>query len=627
MPPPARSSKLKEELVKRATEGSTWDIHKLSEYIMANKDYDVAVLGPLMYLLDPGLIPSAQEMKALKFQRSRPTLPAVHAAMHVLSVMVSLFGGLESQGKDAIAVATRLVANHLPNICQWTNFFAREGLYVGPCGSLFLLFVLLDELQGAIMSSTSCIESLLAMWTSIGADRRPVVVSACTLCPLVSLLKLTITDDDGRTNLCDIFGNSREELKSFISALVQRMDAVSSLHAEGTVSTSFTTAYVSQLLDITQELLTEQNYWIAIFRDGSYLSTLSSTLLSVSLKARGHSTIWKDITLSLRYMVTFCSASGLGNISPVHQMHHALKGGILRLLSRCLTHIPPSCSDFSFVARFYGDILAYTVYRRVTEVIFPFHPALKTQTIRSLVSPSPEITRLWPAVDSTVQSACAIYDHPMSQRAAERICDNIHVSGVCSSYFEAELTPIDSIVLGAGALIQSLEFSRSGALSATLLGASFYPFLRFQLLAFIEHFCETQTPVFEDIRRRRKISESLQSLVIFVDHVSLPPTVDLRTFDQTKSLFERDMQHLTKRSLSYLAQSSEVGNLYLVQFLFPYGITTLRVFARMCRDVSGGFYSLSSIFTVIESPKNTLDFQGKTAREVRADLTAVTGGK
>ncbi|RXW12848.1 hypothetical protein EST38_g13007 [Candolleomyces aberdarensis] len=575
MPPPARSSKLKEELVKRATEGSTWDIHKLSEYIMANKDYDVAVLGPLMYLLDPGLIPSAQEMKALKFQRSRPTLPAVHAAMHVLSVMVSLFGGLESQGKDAIAVATRLVADHLPNICQWTNFFAREGLYVGPCGSLFLLFVLLDELQGAIMSSTSCIESLLAMWTSIGADRQPVVVSACTLCPLVSLLKLTITDDDGRTNLCDVFGNSKEELKSFISALVQRMDAVSSLHAEGTVSTSFTTAYVSQLLDITQELLTEQNYWIAIFRDGSYLSTLSSTLLSVSLKARGHSTIWKDITLSLRYMVTFCSASGLGNISPVHQMHHALKGGILRLLSRCLTHIPPSCSDFSFVARFYGDILAYTVYRRVTEVIFPFHPALKTQTIRSLVSPSPEITRLWPAVDSTVQSACAIYDHPMSQRAAERICDNIH----------------------------------------------------FHLLAFIEHFCETQTPVFEDIRRRRKISESLQSLVIFVDHVSLPPTVDLRTFDQTKSLFERDMQHLTKRSLSFLAQSSEVGNLYLVQFLFPYGITTLRVFARTCRDVSGGFYSLSSIFTVIESPKNTLDFQGKTAREVRADLTAVTGGK
>ncbi|KAJ2912104.1 hypothetical protein MD484_g8309, partial [Candolleomyces efflorescens] len=464
MPPPARSSKLKEELVKRAIEGSPRDIQKLSEYILATRDYDLAVLVPLMYLLDPGLIPSAREMKALKFQRSRSNPPSVDAAIHVLSVMVSIFGGLQSQDKDTIVVATRLMGDHLPSICRWVLFFAREGFFVGPCGSLFLLCVIIDELQGAIMTSTLCIESLLAMWTSKGTDGRPVVVSACTLCPLVNLLKLTLADDNGKTNLYDILAASKEKQRRFVSALIQRMDVISSLHAQGAVPTQFTTVYMCQLLDITQQLLAEQSNWLVIFRDGSYISALSSGLLSISLKARGHSTIWEDIVVSLRYMATFCSASGLGNISPVHQMHHALKGGILALLSQCLTHIPPSSSDFSFVTRFYGDILAYTVYRRVTEVILPVHLALRTQTIRSHALSSPELQRLWPAVDSTVHSACVIYDHPTSQRAAERICDNIHVSGSFCS-LETLLTPSHSIF--SGSLILSLGFFPSGVLAAT----------------------------------------------------------------------------------------------------------------------------------------------------------------
>ncbi|RXW15699.1 hypothetical protein EST38_g10155 [Candolleomyces aberdarensis] len=500
MPPP----KSKNQLIQRASEGSVADIHLLAEYALENQDHDTAIFSPLLHLLDPALIPSHQETKTRRFKEDPNN--SVKVAMHVLAVIVAVCGGLGNNlGTESAALpATRLLANHIPHICQWAHFFVREGVYIGPTGSLILTLVVLHrELRDAIITSPFCVDLLLSMWMCKGADGRLVVVTACTLCPLLGLLQTLVDNEDGKTVLYDILGASKSKLKKLACVIVCRMENIADLHTRKHVSTSFAMLYMAQLLDLTLHLVEEQNHWAAFFKSDSFLSALPSALLSIArveMEANAHpkasgtevesnARIWEDIVACVRYIVTFCFTCGMGTISPLRQVSHALDGGALTLISKCLTNLPPSHPEFSYALKVYGDFLAYTVYERTMGSFIPANQVMTTALVKSLGEQSQEFQHMMCGLKATVSSALGVYNGVTGKRVGERVCDNLHL--------------------------------------------------------------------------------------MLVD------------------------------------------NLYLVDFLFPYGACTIRIFARLWRDRNGAFYALSSIFTILESDMDQRKRHGKTARELR----------
>lgn len=130
-------------------------------------------------------------------------------------------------------------------------------------------------------------------------------------------------------------------------------------------------------------------------------------------------------------------------------------------------------------------------------------------------------------------------------------------------------------------------------------GVSLSASLRFRLLEYIESYCKSTMPAFEALRVAKYGATPLHSLVLFVDHVSIPPALDVTTLDAYRSTFNDGLAHYRRRIEDYTKQFLQRRQIHLVEVLFPYGGCTIRVFAWLWTNGDNSLHTLSAIFGLL----------------------------
>ncbi|KAJ2911581.1 hypothetical protein MD484_g8833, partial [Candolleomyces efflorescens] len=409
-------------VLKRAATGSLEHLNALSWFIHDHEDYDPKICYDLVHLLDAALIPPPGTGK-----RNLPHEDNVHTkgAEIVLAIFLGVCEGL-CKKKDSVrkSLVAHLLAQHRHHIFQWMRFFVDKGTLIEVVSCLILVISVLDRnLQEAILTSNSGVDTILAAWTQRGIGGRYEVVTEPPLCALLILFRDLVSHPGAAAVLSELLILSPLRLKKLIRALIVRVSDIRDRHVMGQVTPAFALEYIHDLLDLTRNLLHQQHISIPLFRSGELLAALPSTLLIIGGTRKGVQ-VWREIARCLNHLMTFCLTGGLGSINPIHQVRTVVNGGLLQVIYACLINFRPDDPTFTFVLVLLGDFAAYAVYTRVAE---PFADAftkmMAMKNIPQLLRRSGEFL----ALTSTITTNLSIVKSISESRVGRGLCDSSSV--------------------------------------------------------------------------------------------------------------------------------------------------------------------------------------------------------
>jgi hypothetical protein len=118
---------------------------------------------------------------------------------------------------------------------------------------------------------------------------------------------------------------------------------------------------------------------------------------------------------------------------------------------------------------------------------------------------------------------------------------------------------------------------------------------RSYFVALVQNLITSYDGEFEKIRNTRRLVSPLDTLVRFVNCRTVPPTVDVVTIADYERRTAGAPDYLKMRINAYLAQASDMPNVFVVETLFPYGGASFHLLVKFTRASSGEVVALSAI--------------------------------
>ncbi|RXW12822.1 hypothetical protein EST38_g13029 [Candolleomyces aberdarensis] len=581
MPIPASSSRYKNSLVAEALRGSVAAIDSLSQYIDSSRDYDVDLCVRLLPLINARRIPSSAAYNTVAFANdtNNPLLCASSTFTVITAVCHGVMNGHPSKPK-----MTRFLKENLGSVYQWIEFLVAKRILFGTSASLIAMIASMDnQLLLDIMSSSRAFELTVSIWSREDDSGQYPVLSKHDACPLLGLMMGFLRHEVGRSTFLVYLDEAPPRFENMAKTLRARVQQLVVRFGKKEFRWNFALEHLLNLLSLTRDLLRGHRDWVVICGNEDLLNVVTT-----SLKALG-------------WVCKLTFEPLLGTYPALLKVAAITKGGALRLLIECALRFESTTDEYNTTSLFIRNISAYAFYHEVRPALMQATSDLMGRMERLKRTADGE--RLWQIVVTPVGHATSIHDD-LIFNGPRRFCDALnHVSCSGEKGASRQCSNCHSVVYCSSGCqrLDWEQFHRHECKQLALtwgrrhLGGWISPMNRSYILAMIEDICYTKADDAEMIRHLRRLGQPANTLIHFLNCISVPASFDLMSFTTYRKRQHGAPAHLEERLNAYLSQALRTSDVYLAEALFPYGGAIAHFLVRMSKGHDGQYYAIGSI--------------------------------
>ncbi|TEB27295.1 hypothetical protein FA13DRAFT_1794916 [Coprinellus micaceus] len=609
MPLPSRSrnnphDERKQRLLQAVANGSHAAQMALTQYIQATHNVDVAISRVVIQFLHPRLVPST-----LFDNGNGQHVLAATGAMSVISTQCRLMITNGSDTRDMV----ELLTEHCMHFVRWFHFFKKRGAFIVTSGAFLWMMVNMDpggELQAMLLSSRSAVDLTISLWTRRDQNGQHFFPDDDddddddSRCPMLVLLEQIMHDEMGRLTFLNLLHSTPSKAVRMSRTIRSRIQNIGDRHLKGQMSTSCALQHLVDLAHLMRGILYRAIGVLPYFLEPLQSPKLFFAIfqaLDTILPGHAGSVKWSSVIDILYFVFELVPDLGDGNSNPVAKVRAAVDGGFLRVSIFLLLHLPIASAEYSFVLDSMASIIAYAPYSDVAASLCKSIAGLNSDVLSQATARSPRLLRYWEAV---VQ-ARTMWDEGLGPRSPYHLCHYVEHSQ------DAECTPPRPgksmmcqqcrAVAYCSTQCQKLDWAarhreecprmQTHSLDQGVcecLGYDEQLPLKYQadLARFVQRIAQSNFSTFEDIHHRGNFQAPLHSLLLVVDGLATPLTMNVAS----KATFYCH-DHLFPRIQANLTQHIEEFETYLVNASFLWGLLVANVLVKLRRDDQKNFHA------------------------------------